>query len=368
MSEHKTGIEEYYAIKNGKKLRFGYTTGTCAAAATKAAAIMLVTGKTVESVEIMTPKGILLDLEVLEPVLGENEVSCAIQKFSGDDPDATAGVMVYSKVSWSREPGIHIDGGLGVDRVTKPGLKQAVGEPAINPVPREMMRRELSALYDGGLDVTISVPGGRALAQKTFNPKLGVVDGISIIGTSGIVRPFSNEAFVEALRREIQVALAVGIDRLVMNSGAKSEQFLRARFPELPPQGFIHYGNFIGATLSLAAELGVRRVSMGIMLGKAVKLAEGHLDTHSRSVVMNREFLKGVAAESCCSPAVTAAIERLTLARELWAALSPEDGRRFFGAILSRCRTVCESVYPPSAGTLDILLLDEEGRVFEAKL
>ena len=139
MSEHKTGIEEYYAIKNGKKLRFGYTTGTCAAAATKAAAIMLVTGKTVESVEIMTPKGILLDLEVLEPVLGENEVSCAIQKFSGDDPDATAGVMVYSKVSWSKDPGVHVDGGLGVGRVTKPGLKQKVGEPAINPVPMDMI-------------------------------------------------------------------------------------------------------------------------------------------------------------------------------------------------------------------------------------
>ena len=165
--------------------------------------------------------------------------------------------------------------------MTLPGLGIPVGEPAVNKVPREMITRELSALYDGGLDVTISVPGGRELALKTFNPKLGVVDGISIIGTSGIVRPFSSEAFVEALRKEMEVAIAVGVPQIVINSGAKSEQFLRARFPDLQPQGFIHYGNFIGATLSLAAELGISRVTMGIMLGKAVKLAEGNLDTAS---------------------------------------------------------------------------------------
>ena len=250
--------------------------------------------------------------------------------------------------------------------MTLPGLGIPVGEPAVNKVPREMITRELSALYNGGLDVTISVPGGRELALKTFNPKLGVVDGISIIGTSGIVRPFSSEAFVEALRKEMEVAIAVGVPQIVINSGAKSEQFLRARFPDLQPQGFIHYGNFIGATLSLAAELGIRRVTMGIMLGKAVKLAEGNLDTHSKNVVMNREFLKKVAEEAGCSPAAAAEIDRLTLARELWDALQPADLQRFLSAILARCRAACETVYPASAGKLDILLLDEEGNVFES--
>ena len=236
-----------------------------------------------------------------------------------------------------------------------------MGGPAINRVPREMMTRELSALYDGGLDVTISVPGGRELALKTFNPKLGVVDGISIIGTSGIVRPFSDQAFVDALRKEMEVALAVGADHLVINSGAKSEAFLKSRFPDFPPQAFIHYGNLVGETLKQAADLGVRRVTMGVMLGKAVKLAEGHLDTHSRSVVMNREFLKGVAAEAGCSPAAAGVIDRLTLARELWTALTPDDARRFLGAILDRCRTACAAAYPASAGKLEILLLDETG-------
>ena len=254
----------------------------------------------------------------------------------------------------------------GVGRVTLPGLGIPVGGPAINRVPRQMIERELSALYDGGLDVTISVPGGRELAQRTFNPKLGIVDGISIIGTSGIVRPFSNEAFVDAIRREIEVAVAVGAEPLVINSGARSEAFLKTRFPDLPAQAFVHYGNFIGETLKIAAELHIRKVAMGIMLGKAVKLAEGHLDTHSKTVVMNKVFLKDVAALAGCSPAAAAAIDRLTLARELWTALSPDDSRRFFSAIRSRCYEVCASVMPGSdRASLTILLLDEAGNVFE---
>ena len=244
-----------------------------------------------------------------------------------------------------------------------------------------MIEQNLSALYDGGLDVTISVPGGRELAQRTFNPKLGIVDGISIIGTSGIVRPFSNEAFVDAIRREVEVAIAVGAPQLVINSGAKSEAFLKARFPDLPPQAFVHYGNFIGETLKIASDLKVPHVTMGIMLGKAVKLAEGHLDTHSKSVVMNKAFLKEVATEAGCSPAAAEAIDRLTLARELWSALPANDARLFFSAILSRCHSACSTVYPnpnvtpgltggpvmpgPDRASLTILLLDEDGYIFE---
>ena len=225
-----------------------------------------------------------------------------------------------------------------------------------------MMEQNLSALYAGGLDVTISVPGGRELACRTFNPKLGIVDGISIIGTSGIVRPFSNEAFVDAIRREIEVAVAVGTPMLVINSGAKSEAFLKARFPDLPPQAFVHYGNFIGETLKIAADVRVPQVTMGNMLGKAVKLAEGHLDTHSKSVVMNKAFLKEVAVSAGCTPATADAIDGLTLARELWHGLPSSDLNLFLSAILERCRTACASVYP--ASSLTILLLDEDGNVF----
>ncbi len=384
-------------------LRSGFTTGACATAAAKAALLALLGHEVGETVDILFPDGETLSLPVelqyprsgaaflrrnqnprgdrgrlprgtlisppgqcMPPRYGDAATAIVV-KDAGDDPDVTNGRQIVATVAFSDEPWIHFLQGEGVGRVTLPGLGIPVGGPAINRVPRQMMEQNLSALYDGGLDVTISVPGGRELAQRTFNPKLGIVDGISIIGTSGIVRPFSNEAFVEAIRREVEVAVAVGSPMLVINSGAKSEAFLKARYPDLPPQAFVHYGNFIGETLKIAADLRLPKVVMGIMLGKAVKLAEGHLDTHSRSVVMNKEFLKGVAAEAGCSPVAAEAIDRLTLARELWNGLGDADARCFFGAILDRCYAVCDSVYPSAvpAASLTILLLDEDGNVFE---
>ena len=251
--------------------------------------------------------------------------------------------------------------GEGVGRVTLPGLGLEIGEPAINHTPRQMMTRELSALYDKGLDVTISVPGGQELAQRTFNPKLGIVDGISIIGTSGIVRPFSSEAFVEAIRREVEVCVAVGSSRLIINSGAKSERYVKKEYPELPAQAFVHYGNFIGETLKIAAELKVPAVTLGIMIGKAVKLAEGNLDTHSKKVVMNKDFLKQVAVEAECSREVEGIIGGITLARELWTLLAEEDRRRFFSCLLKHCSAHCAPLLPE--GELTILLMDEEGNI-----
>lgn len=399
-------------------LRSGFTTGACATAASKAALLALLGENVGETVDVLFPDGETLALPVsllrqpLEtaflrrvenprgdrgrlprgtlnapsgqraPSQGVDAATAKVVKDAGDDPDVTNGREIVATVAFSDEPGIHFLQGEGVGRVTLPGLGLPIGGPAINRVPRQMIERNLSALYDGGLDVTISVPGGRELAQRTFNPKLGIVDGISIIGTSGIVRPFSNEAFVDAIRREIEVAVAVGAPMLVINSGAKSEAFLKSRFPELPPQAFVHYGNFIGETLKIAAELQVPKVVMGIMLGKAVKLAEGHLDTHSKSVVMNKAFLKEVAAEAGCSPAAAEAIDRLTLARELWKGLAPADARLFFSAILDRCYAVCATVRSAApvsvsladkcslaenapAATLTILLLDEDGNVFK---
>ena len=366
-------------------LRSGFTTGACATAAAKAALLALLGHPAGDRVEITFPDGEILALPVADvhllphpqaadsraglverQVLSSPDAATAkVIKDAGDDPDVTNGYPIVATVAFSPEPGIHFLQGEGVGRVTLPGLGLPVGGPAINRVPRQMMERELTALCDSGLDVTISVPGGRELAGRTFNPKLGVVDGISIIGTSGIVRPFSNEAFVDAIRKEIEVAKAVGVRHLVINSGAKSEAFLKKRFPDLPPQAFVHYGNFIGETLRIAVALGVPQVTMGIMLGKAVKLAEGHLDTHSKSVVMNKVFLREVAAGAGCSPAAAAAIDRLTLARELWHGLSGDDAVRFFSALLDRCAAACATVCPrPGQTNLTILLLDEDGNIF----
>ena len=381
-------------------LRSGFTTGACATAASKAALLALLGQPVGETVDVLFPNGETLALPVTlqspqtaaalpqarsepawlsstrhggtvnappglrTPPLLAGSATAMVIKDAGDDPDVTNGREIVSTVAFSDTPGIHFLQGEGVGRVTLPGLGLPIGGPAINRVPRQMIEQNLSALYDGGLDVTISVPGGRELAQRTFNPKLGIVDGISIIGTSGIVRPFSNEAFVDAIRREVEVAIAVGAPQLVINSGAKSEAFLKARFPDLPPQAFVHYGNFIGGTLKIASDLKVPHVTMGIMLGKAVKLAEGHLDTHSKSVVMNKAFLKEVATEAGCSPAAAEAIDRLTLARELWSALPANDARLFFSAILSRCHSACSTVMPDRA-SLTILLLDEDGNIFK---
>ena len=378
-------------------LRSGFTTGACATAAAKAALLALLGRKVGETIGIRFPGGEELSLPVaacqlmlpsqkgaaraglverqvlssqgaldrLEKVLPRADslhpfakaATATVIKDAGDDPDVTNGCEIVATVAFSDEPGIHFLQGEGVGRVTLPGLGLPVGGPAINRVPRQMMTQELSALYEGGLDVTISVPGGRELARRTFNPKLGIVDGISIIGTSGIVKPFSNEAFVDAIRREVEVAVAIGVRHLVINSGAKSEAFLKQRFPELPPQAFVHYGNFIGETLKIAAELNLPRVTMGIMLGKAVKLAEGHLDTHSKSVVMNKSFLTEVAAAAGCSPAAAQAIGRITLARELWNTLPVSDAEPFFSAILARCYAACTPLCPKVS--LTILLINE---------
>ena len=346
-------------------LRSGYTTGACATAASKAALLGLLRRDIPSLIPIRFPNGETLSLPVVDVQWGEESVSAIVVKDAGDDPDVTHGHRIVSTIRFSSHPGIHFLQGEGVGKVTLPGLGLEIGEPAINKVPRQMMEQELSALYQGGLDVTISVPDGRELAKRTFNPKLGIVDGISIIGTSGIVRPFSSEAFVEAIRREIEVAQALGCTHLVINSGAKSERYLKIEFPYLLPQAFVHFGNFIGETLRIADELHIPEVTMGIMIGKAVKLAEGFLDTHSKKVVMNKAFLKQLAIKSGCSQEALALIENLTLARELWEHLFERDASLFFTELLDNCYAHCRPLM--SDGKLTILLIDEEGHIFNWK-
>ena len=352
-------IEKY--IPEFYPLRSGYTTGACATAASKAALLALLLGEEQKTVSFTLPDGEEMNLPVAHTELEKDSATASVRKDAGDDPDVTNGCSIVATVTFSPYPGIRFLQGEGVGKVTLPGLGLEIGGPAINRTPRQMITNELSALYTGGLDVTISVPGGRELAERTFNPKLGIIDGISIIGTSGIVRPFSSEAFVDAIRREIEVCVAIGSPRLVINSGAKSERFVKRMYPDLPPQAFVHYGNFIGETIQIAAELNIPAVTLGIMIGKAVKLAEGNLDTHSKKVVMNKTFLKGIATEATCSQEVHIIIEQITLARELWTMLSSEDAGKFFPCLLEHCREHCKPLLPK--GELTILLLDEDGNI-----
>ena len=294
---------EQFVYKNHKKLRYGYTTGSCAAAASKAAAAMLLSGKEISYVELHTPKGIDLRLEVLDISREDNAVSCAIQKDGGDDPDVTNGILIYAKVS--REPAdeaqIIIDGGIGVGRVTKPGLEQPVGAAAINKVPRQMIRENLEAVceqyhYHGKLSVVISLPSGVELAAKTFNPRLGIVGGISVLGTSGIVEPMSEQALIDTIRVEMRQKLANGMEYLLVVPGNYGIDFLDQYGHGLQLEDAVKCSNFVGEALDAAVEFGAKGVLLVGHIGKFVKLAGGIMNTHSHNADARMELLTVHAA------------------------------------------------------------------------
>ena len=277
---------EEYQFSQGKNLRCGYTTGSCATAAAKAAATMLLTGERVDSVRIDTPKGITLNLEPLQVELAENYVSCAIRKDSGDDPDDTNGILVFAKVERAVEPGVHIEGGVGVGRVTKPGLACAVGGPAINPTPRRMITSEVGSVmeqtgYTDGLMVTISIPEGVEIAKKTFNPRLGIIGGLSVLGTSGIVEPMSEKALIETMYVEMRAQKARGNKDLLVFFGNYGEDFTRDVM-QLDLEGAVTCSNFVGELLDYAVYLGFETLLLIGHSGKLVKLAQGVMNTHSK--------------------------------------------------------------------------------------
>ncbi len=337
-------------------LHTGITTGTCATAA----AIAALTRQSTVWVHITDGEDIPVDIHHI------GDLSATVIKQAGDDPDLTNGMEICATVSTFSSDARHdgeriiIKGGTGIGTVTLPGLGLPVGSPAINPVPQQMIRENLLPLLkeDEDVEVVISTPQGEEIGARTFNPRIGVQGGISIIGTSGIVQPFSNEARIESIRREMSVGVATGAPRIVINSGAKSEQFLRDYYPSLPPQAFIHYGNFIGEAIRFANELGVTHLSLGLMIGKAVKLAEGHLDTHSHKITMNQTFIRQLATEAGI-PADQ--LPPLNMARELWDILSPDDMQRLASVIIQHCHTYCRPLLPD--GHLDILLISENGQI-----
>lgn len=296
----KNGLEDYYVIRNQKKLRFGYTTGSCAAGAARGAARLLLGEDEISEVELMTPKGILLHLEILDRKRSENAASCAVRKDAGDDPDTTNGILVYAEVEKflirsDMEDRIVIDGGIGVGRVTKPGLSQKVGEAAINPVPRAMILQAVEKIadqyhYEGGLKVTISVPEGEKIARKTFNPRLGIVGGISILGTSGIVEPMSEKALIDSIRVEMTQHAAMGEQYMLVTPGNYGADYLREHM-ELPFEKNIKCSNYVGETIDMAVDMGVKGILFISHIGKFVKVAAGIMNTHSHSADARMEVL-----------------------------------------------------------------------------
>ena len=289
---------EEFIEKDGKKLRFGYTTGSCAAAAAKAAAWMLLTGQRKKTISLITPKGVALTLPVLDITMKQNRVSCAIRKDSGNDPDVTNGTLVYAEVTAKEEPGIVIDGGFGVGRVTKKGLDQPVGNAAINSVPRRMIREnleEILTLTDQkcGLNVVISVPEGEKLAKQTFNPRLGIVGGISILGTTGIVEPMSEQALLDTIRVELRQKRTQS-DFVLLTPGNYGSDFIRDCLG-LDPRQAVQVSNFIGDALDMCKELDFRGAVLIGHIGKLVKLGGGMMNTHSKYGDCRTEILSAMA-------------------------------------------------------------------------
>ena len=338
-------LPEFYPLHSG------LTTGTCATAAAIAATIRLLKYETPEEVPVLLPDG-----ETIYVPVSYGEGYASVFKDAGDDPDVTNGLEIQASVKQSDT--FEILGGEGVGTFTLPGFDYPPGSPAINKAPREMIRKNLTAITNAPLSITISVPEGEDIAKKTFNPRLGIEGGISIIGVSGIVKPFSEEAFIESIRKCMNVAKASGAERVIINSGGKSERFVKALYPNLPRQAFVEYGNYIGETLKIANELQIPQVTLGVMLGKAVKLAAGHLDTHSRKTTMDLDFIQQMLQES----GVDIDISTLTLARELWERIPKEQIQDFTKNIIRHCETYCKPLLPN--GTLTILLISDEGQIY----
>ena len=346
---------EEYIVKDGKKLRLGYTTGSCAAAAAKAATYMLLTGALKERISLTTPQGKTLDLDVLEIETRKDSVSCAIKKDGGDDPDITTGSLVFAEVKYSDEPGIKILGGRGVGRVTKPGLDQPVGEAAINSVPRKMIRESVEEMkelsdYEGGFIVTISVPGGEDLAKKTFNPKLGIEGGISIIGTTGIVEPMSEAALVETIKIELRQKRMEGDDYVLLVPGNYGVDFTRDEL-KLDVKRIIRTSNFIGDAIDTARELGFKGILLVGHIGKLVKLAGGVWNTHSKYGDARMEILSSFA-EDCGAPKdiIDSVMECVTTDEAL--RILEEEG--FKEAVLNKWAEVVDALATEKAGETEI--------------
>lgn len=339
-----------YIYKNQKKLRWGYTTGTCAAAASLAAAVMLLQGRRMEQVSLTTPKGVRLDLEVEEMDTGENRVSCGVRKDAGDDPDVTDGLMVYSQVRLPDADSVdvsgaggdyvyekdglrlNLSGGVGVGRVTQCGLSCEVGKAAINPVPRQMIFEQVAGVcresgFKGVLSIEIRVPGAFKVADKTFNSRLGIQGGISILGTSGMVEPMSETALLDTIRLELRQRIRKGEKNLLVTPGNYGENFV-GNVLGLGLGQAVKCSNFIGSTIDMAVEEGAESILLIGHGGKLIKLAAGIMNTHSSWADGRMEILAAHGAACGAKRELVEQILEAVTVDEGLRLLETEDGLR----------------------------------------
>jgi cobalt-precorrin-5B (C1)-methyltransferase len=351
-------------------LKTGYTTGTSATAATKAALLALISGKAVDNIFVSLPKGGTAKLKIAWTKIERNNFSTvAVIKNAGDDPDITHGAEICSTVTFNGQVGkIVIDGGIGVGRVTKPGLGLEIGKAAINQTPMKMIElavREVAAkkLNDNGVNVVISVPKGEELAKKTDNPRLGIIGGISILGTTGIVLPYSTASFAASIRQSLDVAIAMGIDTVVLTTGGRSEDFAKGLFAKLlPDHSFVQIGDFAGYAIKQCANKKIRKAVIAGFIGKLTKMAMGVKQTHVRGSHVDMEFMAKVAAECNSSPKVIEEIKGANTARHVSEIIGKNNVSGFFDLV---CKKVYQQMYEYSEGKLklEVIMFGFDGKL-----
>ena len=350
-------------------LRKGYTTGTSATAATKAALIRLLSGKEVDCVEVTLPRGGKIVIRIEWTRVGNGSVTCAVTKDGGDDPDATHGAQILSTVSLNEVIGIiTIEGGKGVGRVTKPGLGLPIGAAAINPVPSKMIKKAAlevigSLIETKGITVMISVPMGETIAHKTDNPRLGILGGISILGTTGIVIPYSSASFAASIRQSIDVALAMGADTVALTTGGRSEEFVKLFFNNtLPEHSLIQMGDFVGYAIKQCQTKKVNNVVIAGFIGKLTKIAMGIKQTHVKGSHVDMEFMANLARDCACSADIVSKIMKANTARHVQEIITEYGISGYFDMI---CQHAHASLVKDNEHSmnLQIVMFDFDGRV-----
>jgi cobalt-precorrin-5B (C1)-methyltransferase len=351
-------------------LRSGYTTGTCAAAATKASLLNMLTGKMVKSVNVSLPKDRNVNLSVAWIRTNrDSSVTSSVIKDAGDDPDVTHRAEICSTVSFLPSTGqVVVDGGIGVGRVTKPGLGLDLGRAAINPVPLSMIMQAVKEVAEDmlrlrGIKVVISVPRGEAIAKHTDNPRLGVVGGISILGTTGIVLPYSTASFAASIRQSLDVSIAMGTEIAILTTGGRSEDFSKVYLgSSIPEHAYIQIGDFIGYSIKQCLNKNIRRVVLAGFIGKLTKMAMGVKQTHVRGSHVNMEFMAAIASECLASSATLGNIRNANTARHVSEIIEANGVKGFHDAI---CKRVFDRLSEYSYGRIAIrvVMFDFDGMV-----
>ncbi len=354
-----------------KKLKTGFTTGTSATAASKAALLSIIKQTKIQNIDVKLPKGNFLQIPIHSCKFEKNIAKCSVIKDGGDDPDVTHGAeIIVDLILTEKKNEIEIEGGEGVGIVTKPGLGLEINKPAINPVPKKMIKENLmevagKILSNQGIKVTISVPKGKELGPKTDNPRIGILHGISILGTSGIVIPFSTASYAASIRQNLDVAIAMGNDTVVLTTGGRSEDFAK-KIIDLPEHCFVQMGDFSGYSIQQCSKKNIKKAYVVGFIGKLAKMAAGVKQTHVKGSKVDMNFLSGLAKSCEANDSIIEKIKKANTARHVSEIIKENQIVGFF-------EQICEETFKQMKKhsdekiSLDVILFDFDGEILARK-